>query len=536
MPYANIEKRRAVQRKSVAKRRAARRAATVQVRQPRSVAWPSDPAGAVVKWARKRLIVPPGHPDEGQPLVIPEYGAAFLADVYNPDILEALLCMGRKNAKSAIVACMVLAHLADDGPLRRRGWRAGVVSITKGKAGELKLQCEQIAEASGLKGLHFRRSPAPGRIESAWGAVDILSSESDAGAASGFDLAIVDELGLLGERDRALVNGMRSSVSARRGKFVSLTVHGDGPFVDEILAREGDKALAIHHYRADPEAAIDDEAQWHKANPGIKAGVKSLTYMETESRRVAVTVSDAPSFKALDMNMPQSPTREMLCDPADLAACFVDELPERRGPVFVGADVGESLSATAWAAIWPATGRVELRLAFGDVPPLADRAKHDAAPYLEMQQAGELVTYPGRVTPVQAFLADLVVAMAGERVAKIAADGWKDAESLDFYERARIRWPVEFRRVGRGKDGGHDVRACQRLIYTARLRMVRSVALISAVTNATIGRDPNGNPGLEKSSNRGRIDCLSALVIACGLAESQFDKAPARPLRMVVCR
>ena len=219
MPYANIEKRRAVQRKSHAKRRAARRASVVQVRQASAVAWPSDPAGAVVKWARKRLIVPPGHPDEGSPLVIPEYGAAFLADVYDPEILEALLCLARKNAKSAIVAVLLLAHLADDGPLRRRGWRAGVVSITKLKAGELKLQAQQIAEASGLRGLHFRRSPAPGRIESAWGACDILSSESDAGAASGFDLAIVDELGLLGERDRALVNGMRSSVSARRGRY-----------------------------------------------------------------------------------------------------------------------------------------------------------------------------------------------------------------------------------------------------------------------------------------------------------------------------
>ena len=131
--------------------------------------------------------------------MIPDYGAAFLADVYDPAILEILYCVSRKNAKSALVAVLLLAHLADDGPLRRRGWRAGVVSISKLKAGELKLQAQQIAEASGLRGLHFRRSPAPGRIESAWGAVDVLSSESDAGAAHGFSVAIVDELGLLSE-------------------------------------------------------------------------------------------------------------------------------------------------------------------------------------------------------------------------------------------------------------------------------------------------------------------------------------------------
>ena len=442
-----------------------------------------------------------------------------------------------KNAKSAIVAAMLLSHLAADGPLRRRGFRAGVCSITKGKAGELKLQAQQIAEASDLRGLHFRRSPAPGRIESEFGAVDILSSESDAGAASGFDLAIVDELGLLSERDRALVNGMRSSVSARGGRFVALTVHGDAPFVPEILARRGDPALAIHLYQCDPDAALDDEAAWRASNPGLGT-IKSVEYMRTESRRVAVTVSDAPSFRALDLNLPQSPTREMLCDPSDLKTCFVDEaeLPARSGPCFIGVDIGEATSGTAWAAVWPDSGRVETKLAFGDKPSLHDRAQFDAAPYVEMESRGELVLYQGRVTPVPAFLADLAVAMAGQHVKALAADGYKDAESRDFFERAGIRWPVTFRRVGAGKDGGADVRAAQRLILTSRLRMRPNVSLVSAVTNATIRRDENGNPGLSKSKSRGRIDVLSALIIACGLAESQFDRAPARPLRMAICR
>ena len=88
-------------------------------------------------------------------------------------------------------------------------------------------------------------------------------------------------------------------------------------------------------------------------------------------------------------------------------------------------------------------------MAFGDVPKLEDRAKHDAAPYMAMQAAGELVTYPGRITPCQAFLADLVVAMAGERVARLAADGYKDSESLDFFERAKIRLTDFIKYAGR---------------------------------------------------------------------------------------
>ena len=99
-----------------------------------------------------------------------------------------------RTAKSGIVAVLLLAHLA--GPLRRHGFRAGVCSLSKDKAAELKKQMEQIAAASKLDGLTFRRSPAPGKVEGEYGEVDILSSESDAGAASGFDLSLIDELGL----------------------------------------------------------------------------------------------------------------------------------------------------------------------------------------------------------------------------------------------------------------------------------------------------------------------------------------------------
>ena len=114
-----------------------------------------DPAGAVSEWARRCLVVPPGHPREAQAFEIPEYLAAFFADALADDCREGLICLGRKNAKSAGVAVLLLAFLA--GPLRRAGWRSGVCSISREKASELKNQCEAIATASGLKGLRFYR-------------------------------------------------------------------------------------------------------------------------------------------------------------------------------------------------------------------------------------------------------------------------------------------------------------------------------------------------------------------------------------------
>ena len=214
MPYKSVVKRRAAVRRSQQKARG-RSVALVE-----APAWPSDPAAAVIEWARDSLRIPPGHPRAGQPFELPDYLADVIRDIYRTGVREVLLLIARKNAKSAAIAVVLLAHLC--GPLRRFGWRAGVASISKEKAGELKTQAQAIAESSGLDGLRFLRSPAPGKIVSAWGTVDILSADSNSGAASGFDLAIVDEIGLLVERDRALVNGLRSSVSARNGRFLAL--------------------------------------------------------------------------------------------------------------------------------------------------------------------------------------------------------------------------------------------------------------------------------------------------------------------------
>ena len=43
---------------------------------------PTDPAQAVADWSRDCLIVPPGHPKAGEPMELPDYGVAFLRDVF----------------------------------------------------------------------------------------------------------------------------------------------------------------------------------------------------------------------------------------------------------------------------------------------------------------------------------------------------------------------------------------------------------------------------------------------------------------------
>ena len=504
-----------------AKRRAARKAkasARVSAAVP---PLPADPVGELARWSRDVLKVPAGHGLAGQPMVLPAFSVRWLRDALAPGIREAGLFMGRKNAKSAIVAVYLLGRLA--GPIRQAGYRAGVASVDKAKAGELRAQMEGIATASGLTGLRFLRSPAPGRVVSATGSVDILSADKSSGHASGFDDAIVDELGLLAERDRALISGLRTSTSAKNGRFLAISILGDSPFPVEMIGRQANPATVVHTYQAPADCALDDPAAWAAANPGLACGIKSASYMADEARRVLLTPSDQAHFRAFDLNQPQSPSREMICSVSDWQGCIVpaDELPPRDGRCVVGFELGGSSSMTALCALWPGTGRLEVWAAFPDTPGLKTRGEVDNAPYEQMRERGELALYAGRVTPVGEFLKDCAARLAGERIIAAGADRFRKAEARQALESAALRWPMVWRGVGAHAraDGSHDVRAFQRRVLGGGFRMAESLLMVSAIKESIIRRDPAGNPALDKHRQRGRIDALQAAVISAGLAE-----------------
>ena len=214
----------------------------------------ADPAEVLAEWSASVLVVPPGHPLVGQPMALPKYGVEFLGDALTHR--ESLLCLARKNGKSAIVAVLCLGLLA--GPLARPGLRIGTVSVSREKSAELYRQMRDIAEASELEGLEFRKSPAPGWVKADNGSTaEFLSADKVSGHASGFDVVIVDELGLMGEADRELIAGMRSSTSARDGRFIALSIRGESPLLEEMIDRAGLPTCAVHLYA--PEVGVGGE-------------------------------------------------------------------------------------------------------------------------------------------------------------------------------------------------------------------------------------------------------------------------------------
>ena len=103
-------------------------------------------------------------------MILPDYVRAFLADALQPGVKEALLSTARKNSQNGRY-CHVCPG-AHGGATETGGpadWHRE--SINREKAGELLGQCRAIAEASGLEGLDFLRTPAPGLIRGPAGSI-----------------------------------------------------------------------------------------------------------------------------------------------------------------------------------------------------------------------------------------------------------------------------------------------------------------------------------------------------------------------------
>ena len=477
---------------------------------------PKNPAKAIADWSHKNLKIPPGHPNAGKPLILPKYFIDFLSDFFKPGVREGGCFVARKNAKSACVAVLCLAYLADTGPLRRLGWRGGAASISRDKATELWQQISDIAQASGLDEVKCWKVPR--RVASRWGVVDFLSADRSAGHASGFDLAICDELGLFPAKGgRELVSGLMSSTSARDGRLLAISVLGDSDLSREMVERVGDPATVVYVHQASKDCALDDEQAWRQANPTLGT-VKSLGYMRDMARRAVANPSEAAAFRVYDLNVPGRPDKQMIVSVDDWLRCTVHTRPERAGPCALGFDAGGACSMTAAAIFWPECKRLEVYGAFGDTPSLLARGEVDGVNdlYQQMADRGELKTWPGRVTPVSDFLLWIAELLDRERVLSLIADRYRQAEVQDALQDAGLSWPCEWRAQGSGASGSADVREFQRAAISGQLRPGEGILIQSAISESVLRFDGNGNPALDKSRSRGRIDALSAAVLAVG--------------------
>ena len=210
--------------------------------------------------------------------------------------------------------------------------------------------------------------------------------------------------------------------------------------------------------------------------------------------------------------------------------------PPREGRAWLGLDCGGSSSLTAACCLWE-NGRAEFFSALPAVPSLSERgtAAGCGGLYSQAVDRNELKVFGGRCTPVKDFLAGVVDHLAGVEIEGGASDQYRRAEVEQLLDdpETGVEFEWSFRRMGAGPQGSNDVRAFQRMVYRAEIKTPPNLLFAHGLSSAVVARDGNGNPSLERSG-RGRIDLVSAGVLAAGLRESAMGDTGFEVIRRAV--
>jgi phage terminase large subunit-like protein len=347
-----------------------------------------------------------------------------------------------------------------------------------------------------------------------------------------------DELGLTRGVRSPLYEALESGSAAQLAPL-SLVISTQAPSDDALLSVLIDDALAGHDprvicslYTAPPDADPFDIETIKLANPalGTFQNPEEILAMARDAKRMPAREA-AYRNHALNQRVEAS---SPFVTPAQWKACAGEPLDLRGRDVFAGLDLSETRDLTALVLIGQ-----DIRDGTWHVAPtfwlpsegLHDKARADHIPYDLWHTQGYLETTPGPSVSYDYIAHYLKRVFDQHHVNKIAFDRWNMQHlkpwllNAGFSEQA-----IEDKFIGFGqgyKSMSPALRDLESIILEKKLRHGDHPILMMCASNAVIDRDPAGNRKLSKKRSTGRIDGMTALVMAFGVA-------PMRPPRFDV--
>ena len=480
----------------------------------------TKPAAAAIKFLGS-LRVPEGR-FAGRAIKLAPFQKAFVKGALAADTNVAVLSIGRGNAKTALSSGVALGSLLgiwDDQP-RREIVLAARTRDQAAIAWQFCLGFSRYLPEELQKRLTFKRSPRLEILFDDEHSIRAIASDGQTALGGSPTLVLMDERGHWPtDKGDALEHALLSGLGKRSGRALIISTsaaddaHPFSAWCDNPAA-----GVYVQEHRPAPGLPVDDEASLVMANPGAEHGIgSSLEWLVAQARRAeARGGSTLNSFRLYNRNERVSgETRDLLLTVDEWMGCETADLPPREGEVIIGLDLGGSASMSAVAYYWPATGRLEVLGTFPSKPGLADRGASDGVSgrYVEMANRGELSVLGDKTVPVEAWLRQVMQHVEGLTVGAVIMDRYKQAELGEAIDKAGIRAPLIWRGMG-FKDGGEDCERFRRAAYDGKVRSLPSLLLRSAFADAVCLRDPANNIKLAKARSTGRIDPVSASVLA----------------------
>ncbi len=487
----------------------------------------------------------------GQRLRLEDFQLDWIRRTFPTDraVRRSILCVARKNGKTALMAVIVLAGLM--GPLAITFGTIICAARSKKQAGILFHAVRRIILVSGLMDRVMVREAAMEIEDQITGVVfRAVSADAKLNLGSAPFMVVHDELGAVeGPRD-SLFDALSTAFGAYKHALeiiISTQAPSDADLLSILIddALEGeDPTTACVLYSADEDDDPFLAETWYQANPALGL-FRSLEDVEAMAARAKRMPTMENSFRNLVLNQRiqtqgvwmNAATWKKNQRPPDL------DLFTSGRTVYGGLDLSMRTDLCGLVlAVEDDDGDVHIRpTAWTPADTLYERAQRDRAPLDMWVRDGHLRACSGGYIRYADVAEELVTVGQTMDVGLIEYDRYRFRElmrELDLVEEQSAEFPFrrtadgeafeEFRQCGQGfQSMTPALEATELLASEGRLRCGGHPVLNWCVTNATLRQDHTLQRTLDKRRETGRIDLAVCLAMACrGLKVDSLETDP----------
>ena len=495
----------------------------------------------------EQLIVPSGT-GQGRPFVMRDWQKKFIIAVYDPvdpatrfrRIRRAILSMGRKNGKTALIAALVLCHLV--GPEAIMNGEIYSAANDREQAAQVYKVCAQIVRADPelsalLKCTDSTKNIACYATNSFYRAIS-----AEAGTKHGLNpsMVIYDELAQ--SKDTELYDVLDTSMGARdEPLFIVISTQSNDK--QHILSRLIDDGLysndptIVCHLYAVPEDVEDifDPSCWALGNPALGDFLK-FADLEAQAAAAKRMPSKEPAFRNLRLNQRVAPEAAMISR-VEWMACIGDATWKPGEKIALGLDLSSTNDLSALVGVSMEDKSRVQGWYWKPKDLLEEHTKRDFSGtlgYVDWEKQGHLLTTHGKSIDKMAIALHIAKLFGDFEIVGLAFDRWRMHELMKEFENIQFETyrknisdeeeeyiPQPGLRLvdwGQGfKDLSPAIEAFEKEVTDRTLIHASNPVLNWNMRNAISVMDPAGNRKIDKSKTRFRIDGAVALTMALGL-------------------
>ena len=475
----------------------------------------------VIRFIEAACLVPEGA-KVGQPIRLADFQRRFILETYdNPHgTRRAYLSVGRKNGKTALIACLLLAHLV--GPEAKLNAQIVSGALSRDQAALVFNLASKMVQLSPELSKRIRIVPSGKRLIGLQWNTEYKALAAEGKTAHGLSpvLAILDEIGQVKGPQSDFVDAITTSQGAHENPLlivISTQAPTDADLMSILLddaMRANDPSIVCHLYAAPDDCDLMDKDAWKAANPALGL-FRSEQDVEEQAKQAQRMPATENTFRVLTLNQRRNMT-SVFVSPSVWKACGV-EPGEPRGLIYGGLDLSATTDLTAFVMVAEVDDKVCVWPHFWmPQDSVYEAARRDKAPYDVWVREGLLRTTPGRVLDYDYIARDIGEITAGLDIASIAFDRWRMDRMQLAMERQGVDLPLE--PFGQGYQSmSPAIEALEEAVLQERLAHGGNPLLTMCAANCRVVQDPAGNRKLDKLKSNGRIDGMIALLMANGI-------------------